>query len=364
MGLFELRAELDGRMRLLLALGGAVVVVVIWLVLTMGASPIVEPAILPHPWRVLLAFGDLYSDNDIIRNTCRSLGINLAGYVEALLIALPLGFLIGLLPIFRGAFQKQVESLRYVPLTAVTGLFIVWFGVGVSMKVHFLAFGILIYLLPVIVQRIDDVEDVYLKTVYTLGANPWQTIRTVYWPAVVSRLSDDIRVLTAISWTYIIVAENIDSSQGGIGALIWRVGQRQGRMDKVFALLLLIVLIGVIQDRLFKRADSSLFPYKRAVILHGGRKEEGTAGGAILSFMANALGWTLIAFYWVMAINDWSGFLVANPVLSYLFGETVWAVHLVMFALTGGAIWRLWQKKSDRYVLLSATKASVTEKTS
>ena len=364
MRLFELRAELDRRMQLILAAAGVAVVLVVWHLLTTGGSPFVEPAILPHPWRVLMAFGDRYRDNDIIRNTCRSLGINLAGYVEALLIALPLGFLIGLFPLFRGGFQKQVESLRYVPLTAVTGLFIVWFGVGVSMKVHFLAFGILIYLLPVIVQRIDDVEDVYLKTVYTLGASPWQTIRTVYWPAVVSRLSDDVRVLTAISWTYIIVAENIDSSQGGLGALIWRVGQRQGRMDKVFALLLLIVLIGVVQDRLFKRADGSLFPYKRAARLHGVSQEGMTTGGALLEFISGALTWTLLGAYWVVAINDWTGWLIANPILSYLFGETVWAVHLVMLALTAGAFWRLWRRNSGRYGRVSAESLPANEKRS
>ncbi|MBK8832115.1 MAG: hypothetical protein IPN60_14925 [Saprospiraceae bacterium] len=38
------------------------------------------------------------------------------------------------------------------------------------MKVHFLAFGIIIYMLPVMIQRIDEVDDVYLKTVHTLGA--------------------------------------------------------------------------------------------------------------------------------------------------------------------------------------------------
>lgn len=349
MGLFALRAELDHRMRVILAAAGVAFVLLVWHLLTMGSSPMVEPAVLPHPWRVLLAFGDLYRDNDLIRNTCRSLGINLAGYLEALAIALPLGFLIGLLPLFRGGFQKQVESLRYIPLTAVTGLFIVWFGVGVSMKVHFLAFGILIYLLPVIVQRIDDVEDVYLKTVYTLGANPWQTIRTVYWPAVVSRLSDDIRVLTAISWTYIIVAENIDSSQGGIGALIWRVGQRQGRMDKVFALLLLIVLIGVLQDRLFKRADGMLFPYKRAASLHGVRVSGETAGGAVLDFASTALAWALLGVYWFLAINDWTGMLMSTSVLNYLFGDTVWAVHTLMLVLTIMAVFRLWNKRRDRY---------------
>ena len=130
------------------------------------------------------------------------------------------------------------------------------------MKIHFLAFGILIYILPVMIQRIDEVDDVYIKTVHTLGATDWQLLKTVYMPSVVSRLSDDIRVLTAISWTYIIVAESINSNQGGLGALIYSVGLRQGSPDKVFALLIIIMAIGIVQDKLFVKMDKELFPFK------------------------------------------------------------------------------------------------------
>ncbi len=294
--------------------------------------------------RVLTSFGDLYRDNEIVKNTFRSLGINLAGYLEAILISIPLGFLIGLFPLFRGGFQRQVESIRYIPLTAVTGLFIVWFGVGTDMKVHFLAFGIMIYLLPVVIQRIDEVDDVYLKTVYTLGANAWQTIRTVYIPSVLSRLSDDIRVLTAISWTYIIVAENIDSSQGGIGALIWRVGQRQGRMDKVFALLFLIIVIGVIQDRLFSRADRLMFPFKSpALRLKESREKTMTSTGQmILQFLAQMGLWVLAGIYIFLSINEWTQLFFPGRVLADLFGDTVWAVHVIFLSLISIRVYRWW----------------------
>ena len=151
----------------------------------------------------------------LIFNALRSVWLNVQGYVWAIFISLPIGFLIGLFPLFRGLFSKQVDALRYLPLTALTGLFIVWFGIEDQMKIAFLAFGILVYLLPVVVQRIDEVKDVYLKTVFTLGASDWQTIKTVYIPSVLSKLIDDIRVLTAISWTYIIIAELINR-QGGL----------------------------------------------------------------------------------------------------------------------------------------------------
>jgi NitT/TauT family transport system permease protein len=128
------------------------------------------------------------------------------------------------------------------------------------MKIQFLSFGIFVYLLPVVVQRVDEVETVYLDTVYTLGASRWQTIRTVFIPLVFSKLSDDIRVLTAISWTYLIVAELVNKTSG-LGALSFTAA-RQSRVDKVFAILLLIIVIGIIQDKAFKYFDKLLFGFK------------------------------------------------------------------------------------------------------
>jgi NitT/TauT family transport system permease protein len=93
-----------------------------------------------------------------------------------------------------------------------------------------------------------------------MGASNWQMVRKVYWPFVTSRIFDDIRVLTAISWTYIIVAELVNKT-GGVGALIYTAA-RQSRLDKVFAILLVIIIIGVLQDRLFVWLDKVLFPYK------------------------------------------------------------------------------------------------------
>ena len=304
MRLFKLQQNLNHREAALLGILGVAIVIGIWLLLTIGESPMVPAYILPHPLKVLTSFPQLYSDNDIIRNTCLSLGLNLAGYIEAILISLPIGFIIGLYPFFKGGFQRQVDAIRYVPLTAVTGLFIVWFGTGTAMKVHFLAFGILIYLLPVIVQRISEVDDVYLKTVYTLGATDWQTIRTVYIPSVLSRISDDIRVLTAISWTYIIVAESIDNT-GGIGGLIWRVGIRQGRVDKVFAMLIIIIQIGVIQDKLFVYLDRLFFPhkYQTRTAYESVKQKEDSTFSLITGFVRSISSWLVISVYLLLLID-------------------------------------------------------------
>ncbi len=216
--------------------------------------------ILPPPAKVFTAFKSLFQKDNVGFHAKRSVWLNLRGYFWAIIICIPVGMFIGLIPLFRGLFSKQIDATRFLPLTALTGLFMTWFGTGDTMKVAFLAVGIIVYLLPVVVQRVDDVGDVHLKTVFTLGANWWQTIRTVYIPSVFSKLSDDIRVLTAISWTYIIIAELLNQ-KGGLGALIY-IKARQGYLDSVFALLIIIIIIGIIQDRLFIYFDKVFFPYK------------------------------------------------------------------------------------------------------
>ncbi|MCS6823485.1 MAG: ABC transporter permease subunit [Cytophagaceae bacterium] len=255
--LFKLRGKLPKNIALIIEIAGILLLLGMWSLIT--ALEMVPRSILPSPWKVLLAFGELWKAG-IIYDVIYSLKINFLGYIEAVVIAIPVGFLIGLFPLFRSMFSKSIDSLRYIPLTAVTGLFIAWFGIEDNMKIQFLAFGILVYLLPVVVQRIDEVEDVYLQTVFTLGANKWQTIKSVYFPSVISRLSDDIRVLVAISWTYIIVTEMINVSQG-VGAMAY-LSARQSRIDKVFAILIIIILIGIVQDKLFFWLDKIIFPHK------------------------------------------------------------------------------------------------------
>ena len=346
MKLLLIRGELSRRSKIILGIGGLLFVLLVWTLLTMGENPVYPPIILPGPGRVLGAFSDMYLDNNLIRNTCLSVGLNLAAYIEAIAIAIPVGFVIGLMRLFRGGFINQVEAVRYVPLTALLGLFIIWFGIGTGMKVHFLAFGILIYLLPMLIQRIDQVNDVYLKTVYTLGATDWQTIKTVYIPSVLSRISDDIRVLTAISWTYIIVAEGAVASTGGIGSLIWRSGMRQGRTDKVFALLIVIMLIGVIQDRLFVRLDRRLFPhkYQAADQEKAGLISEDSLFSVISRFAASTFGWIGMGVYLLLFLNEFLGILGDFKPISELFGGTAWAVHLLMLTLTGFSVYRLVMK--------------------
>ncbi len=240
--------------------------------------------LLSPPHHVLAAFPGIFKPTDgtwwwpeqgmpqgIIPNAIISIWRNIQGYLWAVFLSLLIGIPVALSPVMKAMFAKQIDVLRYIPLTAVFPLFVAAFEYGEPLKVNFLAFGILVYLLPVVMQRVWETEGVYLKTAYTLGASDWQLIKSVYLPSVLGKLIDDIRVLTAISWTYIIIAESLNRDTG-LGSLLY-IFARLGKMPSVYAVLLVIILIGFLQDRIFVHMNNRLFPHKTFTTTRSGMQE-------------------------------------------------------------------------------------------
>ncbi|MEO1257257.1 MAG: ABC transporter permease subunit [Bacteroidota bacterium] len=312
--MFELRGKLSNTQSLTLGIAGGLLIVLIWWALaeikseripdveisrelpsTLGQDSLRNAAIrdsilladsiavanatkfkkvyptIPLPTEVVKSYGRLFTKDSLVGNALKSIWLTLQGYFWAVFICIPIGFVVGLIPLFRGLFSKPIEAMRFLPITALIGVFIIWFGIYDEMKVAFLAFGIIVFLLPAVIQRIDEVEKVYLQTTFTLGATNWQTVKSVYIPAVMSKLIDDIRVLTAVSWTYIIITEYINKD-GGLGALI-HIKRRLLQMPDMFAIILLIVLIGFLQDRIFVYMGKRLFPFQHYKTILPGNTE-------------------------------------------------------------------------------------------
>ena len=240
--------------------------------------------LLSPPHHVLAAFATIIKPADgswwwpeagkpqgIVPNALISIWRNLQGYFWAVFFSLLIGIPVALSPIMKAMFAKQIDVLRYIPLTAVFPLFVAAFEYGEPLKVNFLAFGILVYLLPVVMQRVWETEEVYLKTAFTLGATDWQMIKTVYLPSVLGKIIDDIRVLTAISWTYIIIAESLNRDTG-LGSLLY-IFARLGKMPSVYAVLIVIIIIGFLQDQLFVYMNRRLFPHKEFKRVRPGMQE-------------------------------------------------------------------------------------------
>ena len=279
MSIWSLRQPVPSRLRLPLEVGGLMAILILWL----GAIWIMDlpKTLLPSPVDVGRAFPALLSGDNvpltslqrnfsslpfaseasIVWHAFYSILINLASYAVAIGVALPLGFLIGLFGPVRAAVERELAGFRYLPITAFVGVFIAWFGLSHSVKVAFLSFGLLVYLIPQVVQRVDEVEGVYHDTAKTCGATRWQRITSVFWPLCIARLSDDCRTLVAITWTYLIIAEGFNMSEGGLGAHAM-ARTRAGQWDYVFALVVIIAVIGYWMDKIWLAIDRRVFRWK------------------------------------------------------------------------------------------------------
>jgi NitT/TauT family transport system permease protein len=258
-GLFTLRGELTKKQLVVFGTLGSVLSVMLWW--SFATLQIIPKQVLPSPQSVLAVLPDLHFNNGLVENVWYTTKLNLLGFGLAILFSVPIGYLIGLLPIARGLSSFIFVGLRFIPLPVTTGLFMA-FGIGDLMKIVFLAFAIFVYLVPTIVQRIDEVPQVYLNTLKTLGANRLQEIKYVFIPEVLSRVWDDIVILVGISWTYISIVELINTSDGGIGALMY-IAQRQTSIEKVYAILVIIMIVAFLQTKLFQLFGDFIFPYKK-----------------------------------------------------------------------------------------------------
>lgn len=235
----------------------------LWWLLTWSAVPeerFISPTILPGPAEVVRAFPSLWFDRALSRNVLVSLGRVATGFALGVAMAFPLGLAMGAFTKVRALFTPLSVLGAYLPIPALVPLTLSLLGTGERQKVGFLALAFVIYLLPLVVAAVDQVDDVYLKTAYTLGATRWQAVTKVLlgvsWPDVYHAL----RLGFGVGWSYILLVEMVDIGQGIGGIII--VSQRRGPREHIYLALLVIVAIAFVTDKLWASLGKRLFPYQ------------------------------------------------------------------------------------------------------
>ncbi len=258
--IWSLRKALPRRLRLPFALGMPALVVIVWCALTLGAHPIVSELFLPSPIAVLQATLQMIFEHTLFEAIQASTLRILISFVAAALVALPLGILMGAFEPINRLMEPVMAPLRYMPISAFIPLLILWLGIGESQKIAFLFLGVFVYLLPVVVTAIRAVPEELVQTALTLGASRFQVIRTVLIPAALPDIFDSFRVMNAISWTYVILAEFVNARQG-IGYMIQLAGSHL-KTAQVFSGILIIGLIGLITDAIIRGLNRALFSWR------------------------------------------------------------------------------------------------------
>ena len=247
---------------------GFTLIIILWHFI--AKNEIIPPKILPDPFKVIGSFGKLITENDLFANLWYTVKLNLSSYFYAVLLAFPIAFVLGVFPAFDILFGKYASALRFIPCPSLIGIFVAIFGLTFTTKAAFLTFAIVIFMIPEIVNTIHDLQNpkndkdnVYLQTAHTLGMTAWQKMRYVYIPYVTSSVYNSLVGLTGISYSYVVISELIykDGSINGIGALI-NTMTRQSNMAEAYALILIVIAVGCLQDFIFRKLGKVLFKFK------------------------------------------------------------------------------------------------------
>jgi NitT/TauT family transport system permease protein len=225
-----------------------------------GPEPLVPHFFLPAPDEVLKSLIYLFAEKDLGGAIVVSALRILKAFGLSLAVALPLGIAMASFDVVNRAFDPLVAPLRYLPITAFIPLLILWFGINESQKIAFLFLGTVVYLLPAIVDALRVVPDELVQTAFTLGATKAQVIRTVMIPAALPQIFDSFRVMNAIAWTYIILAEMVNP-QNGIGYIL-RLADQHLKPEWSFAGILVVGVIGISTDLIIRQLNRVLFSWR------------------------------------------------------------------------------------------------------
>ncbi|HWW62962.1 MAG TPA: ABC transporter permease [Thermoanaerobaculia bacterium] len=238
--------------RFLLPITGIAIALIAWQV----ALSLSHNTLIPTPWQAIAAIGELARKGLLVKYVVASLFRVTWGYLGALLLAVPVGMMLGLSVRGERAINPILQVLRPISPLAWIPIAILWFGVG-DVSAMFLIF--LASFLPLTVatmHAVHNIEDVHLRAGRNFGLGRAQLVRSVILPAILPQLLVGMRITLGIAWLVVVAAEMI-AVNSGLGFLIVDARNAGNRYDLVVAGMILIGLIGVALDAMMRGVERS-----------------------------------------------------------------------------------------------------------
>jgi NitT/TauT family transport system permease protein len=227
------------------------VLIAVWWILVVQTKSVTFPT----PLQVVTGTLELVEDGTLWGHISSSLLRVGAGFLLAVLIAVPLGLWMGrvqgayttLNPVFQ--ILRPISPIAWIPLA------ILWFGVGNASPV-FLIFIASVF--PLIVQTasgVHTIEHRYLRAAENFGVARSKLFRQVIIPAVLPDLIVGMRISLGVAWLVVVAAEMI-ALRSGLGYLIMDSRNAGNRYDLVIAGMIIIGIIGLLLDGLMRLLES------------------------------------------------------------------------------------------------------------
>lgn len=191
--------------------------VVFWALLR--ATGLVNPALLPSPGEVFDAFWAQLTQGNLLLNMYASVKRVLLGLLSGMLVAVPVGFMIGWYKPVRRFVDPLINFFRALPPIALIPLVIVYLGIGEVAKVAILFYASFFAAVIVMYEGMTQISPVYIRVARTLGATDFEIFRKVMLPMTVPHMLTAMRVALGVAWATLVASELV-AAQEGLGAMI------------------------------------------------------------------------------------------------------------------------------------------------
>jgi NitT/TauT family transport system permease protein len=234
------------------ALAFPVAVLTLWHFATYGR----KFSLVPPPSEVAkelwdLAFGGIYDDaysQTLYVHLLASMSRVYGGFGLALLVALPLGLMIGRIPFVRKLLDPTLQVLRPIPVTAWLPLAMILFGLGPKSAFFLVCLGAFYPILVNTIFGVRSVDPRLFEAASMLGCQGTAQFYRVVLPASLPAIFTGLRLGLGFAWVVIVVGE-MTGVQTGLGAIIMEARQLS-RTEIVISGMIVIGIAGFISDRL------------------------------------------------------------------------------------------------------------------
>jgi NitT/TauT family transport system permease protein len=238
--------------RVLLASTGVVAFIAGWWLLSLRY----DAEQLPGPGAVAEALREMAANGKLWRNSGISLLRFAGGYALAVMLALPLGLLLGWSRRSLVAADPLIQLLRPISPIAWFPLAVLWFGIGNAPAIFIITLAAFFPVLLATVSAVRSVPVSYLRIAANLGASRLLTARAVVLPAAFPTIVVGLRIALGTAWIHLVAGEML-GAQSGLGFLI--VDSRNFlRTDLIIAGMLVIGILGLVLDRLIGMGERRL----------------------------------------------------------------------------------------------------------
>jgi nitrate/nitrite transport system permease protein len=191
------------------------------------------------------------NDKGIGIQLLHSLGRVLTGYLLALLLAVPIGFIVGMSPVMMRALNPFIQILK--PISPLAWMPLALFTIQDSTKsAIFVIFVCSLW--PILINTAFGVAGVsrdFLNVARTLELGRVRLALTVILPAAAPTILTGMRISIGISWLVIVAAEMLVGGTG-IGYYVWNQWNNLDLAAVIFAILV-IGMIGMLLDTILER---------------------------------------------------------------------------------------------------------------